>query len=494
MRLSYNWNTNRELADFSATDYIKNAAGVPTATSLFVQRIAGVAGGNAFIDATGTNYHTGNGIDPTLLTDAAALAHGGGGRTNYAGIDKSFGYEFQLSPWRSEKLLITMGGNYERADYVNKQWLSFRDGTFIGWNGGGGIKDNGYYYGVWTQAIWTPQKDLTITAGLRYDKQVIQDVYRELGGDQVLYRRLGTGPFTYEQLRFKDVSSKDVTPRVAANWRISDTQNLRAIYAKAFRAVPPQEVIRLPRDFGDAESEQIKDYEVIYNISPSFSTNLTVNAFRQSSNVVYAFNPSLPGSTTGGFTRGSGFTTSGLSADFRWIGIGWEFWSNATYYKLDRASDAFSFMKDYKAPGTPALPNMDKPLDSPTRLFKAGYSRYFDSGTSLSGELHYNGTITSLTPLNLNVNDPNPATPGTPNYLEHEVPSSTTVTVSCRQDFSRWGWKGGFGVLKISNLLDAKVNGVLNMDSQNWNANTYGKPTQLAGFGRQFSLQVGYKF
>lgn len=488
-KLSYNTNTNREMSDFSATQFLKDAAGNPTTTSLFMSRIAGVANGSAFIDAAGTNYRGGSGIDATLLTDAAALAHGGGGRTNYAGIDKSVGFEFQLTPYKRDTLMISVGGNYEKADYVNKQWLSMRDTTFIGWSNFGGIKDEGYYYGIWTQAIWNPATDLTITAGARYDRQVVQDAYRELGGDKILWRTVPGSPGVYEQIRVQDRASKDFTPRVALNWRIDHRSNLRVIYAQAFRAVPPQEIIRLPRDFGDAESEKVKDYEALYSTTFSNGLNLSLNAFRMEGNVVYAFSPA-----TNSFNRGSGWSNTGATAELRYVTPSLEVWANGTFSSLKRATDAFGFMKDYRTAGTPALPNMEKALDSPSTLAKAGASYRFESGTVLSGELIYNGSITSLRPVNLNPGDPQPTDPGQPNFLEHHVPSSVVANVTLRQDMGHFGWNGGFLLLKISNLLDSKAWGVLNMDMQNWNANTYAKPTQLPGFGRLITLQVGWSF
>lgn len=504
-RLSYNINTNREVADFGTDMFVLNTNGTPSTQSYFMARIGAMAGSSAIIGPNGETYKPSLAqFNVTSMSDAVANAHGGGGHTNYAGIDKSWGLDFQMSPLKTSAWLVSCGGNYEKADYYNKQWYNMRDGTFIGWTNSGGISDNGYYFGLWGQAIWTPIPALTFTGGARYDKQVVQDVHRQLGGDQMLYRLING---VYQEFRIKDKTSSDFTPRVAVNWRITDTSNLKVIYAQAFRAVPPQEIIRLPPDFGDAESEKTKDYEILYSTALSPFLNLSLNAFHLTGSVVYAWNASI---NPPGFNKGSGWSNTGLSADLKYLSkSGLEAWFNTSYYNLKRASDAFAFMRNYNANPTPAtlsnapaLPNMDMALDSPTMLAKGGVSYHFDKGTTLSGELYYNGEITSLAPVNLNVGDPNPGG-AQPNYLEHKVPASTSVNVAVRQDFEKLGIKGAFAQLKITNLLDAKVWGVLNMDMQGWGSNTtilkfdspnYTKPTQLPGFGRLITLQIGYTF
>lgn len=492
-RVSYNINTNREISDFSANDYARDAAGNPTATTLFMRRIAGIHSSNAFISSDGSVYKTGSGIDPALLTDAAARAHGGGGRTNYAGVDKSLGLDLQFTPYASEKLRWTAGGNYENADYVNKQWTSFRDGTFIGWSSFGGILDEGYYFGLWTQGIWTPSPRVTVTAGVRYDHQNVVDVYRQLGGDQLLYRRVGAGtaasPYQYVEFRFQNRKTTDVTPRLALNFRINDGSNLRLIYSEAFRAVPPQEIIRLPADLGDADSEKTRNYEAIYSVGLTDRLSATANVFHMKGNVVYAFNPDLPG-----FTKGSGWSNTGGSLSLTYVGGGLEAWSNLTLYSLKRATDAFSFVRDYKDPRTPALANMEKPLDSPTTLFKIGGSYRFGKGTTVAAETQYSGAITSIIPVNQNPGDPSPANPSQPNFVLHETPSSFSVDLTARQDLGAWGLRGAFLSLKIRNLLDGDVWGVLNQDQQGWDANTYARPSEIPGFGRALYVRFGYNF
>jgi outer membrane receptor protein involved in Fe transport len=359
--------------------------------------------------------------------------------------------------------------------------------VFIGWLNTGGITDRGYYYGLWAQAVWELSPTLTATLGARSDWQVIQDVYRQFGGDQVIHEQVGTA---YPELRRQNRRSHDFTPRLALNWRPSLSHNLRFIYSEAFRAVPPQEIIRLPRDFGDAESELTRNWEAIYSFFSPKGWKLSVNAFRLKGNVIYTFD-----SAGIGFTRGSGWSNTGGSVDFRrtWES-GWEAWANLTQYKLKRATDAYAFMRDYKTASNPPLPNQWLPLDSPESLAKLGSSSAFSTGTTLALEARYNGKITSLRPLDLNSGDPSPTQAGTPNYLLHSIPSSFTVDLHLRQDLKHFGWKGSHLAIGIHNLLDSKVWGVMNMDVQGWDKNTYSKPTQIPGFGRQWTLQLGYSY
>lgn len=482
-KLSTNLNTNREITDFGADQFLLDSNGLATTQSLFKNRIDG-AHAPKFIDDAGGLYGAGYGIDPRLLTDEAARAHGGGGRKNYAGVDKSWGLEFQVNHYVSN-LELNFGGNLEVARYCNKQWTSFRDGVFIGWLNTGGITDRGYYYGLWGQAIWEATPTLTWTLGVREDWQVIQDVYRQLGGDQVIHEQVGS---TYPELRRRNRRAHDFTPRLAMSWRPSRGHILRLIYSKAFRAVPPQEIIRLPRNFGDAESELTRNWEAIYSIFSPQRWKLSLNVFRLKGNVIYIFN-----SAGVGFTPGSGWSNMGGSVDVRrtWES-GWEAWANLTQYKLKRATDAYDFMLDYKTTGNPPLPNQWLPLDSPERLIKLGASRVISTDTTIALEARYNGPIISLRPVELNPGDPKPTQTGTPNFLQHSTPSSFSVDFHVRQDLKRFGWKGGHLAIGIHNLLDAKVWGVMNMDVQGWDKNTYSKPTQIPGFGRQWTLQVGY--
>jgi outer membrane receptor protein involved in Fe transport len=121
LRASYNVNTNREIADFSVTDSIRNPLGIGT-SSLNTGRIPGQFGNaNIFVrdNRTGRFVQYINAIDRTQLTDDAARRNGGGSQFNYAGVDKSFGLEGQIAPVKTKELYVSLGGNYENADYEN---------------------------------------------------------------------------------------------------------------------------------------------------------------------------------------------------------------------------------------------------------------------------------------------------------------------------------------------------------------------------------------
>jgi hypothetical protein len=96
--------------------------------------------------------------------------------------------------------------------------------------------------------------------------------------------------------------------------------------------------------------------------------------------------------------------------------------------------------------------------------------------------------------VNLNPGDPNPAAAEQPNYLEPRTPDSFNANANLRQDLDIVGWKGGFAVLKVTNVFGTRSWGVLNMDMQGWGSNTYWKPTRLPGFDRLIMVQVGFTF
>lgn len=511
LRASYNVNTNREIADFSLTDSIRGANGIGT-SSLNAGRIPGQFGNqNIFIrdNRTGRFIQYVNFIDRTLLTDDAARRNGGGSQFNYAGVDKSFGLEGQIAPVKTKELYVSLGGNYENADYENIQWFAHRNGNFIGWAPGGGIYDKGWYFGVWAQAIWTPFEALTVTAGARYDFQNVTDVGRQVGRD-LRYDRIIRGADTsYLPFRVQNRIAQDFTPRIAVNYRLSKDANLRLIYAQAFRAVPPQEIIRLPRetngDIPNAESEKLNNIDAIFSFKPTENLSFTLNGFYMDGNVVYSFAPA-----TQSFNRGSGWTNIGGSVAANLVlPSGLEVWANATYYALGRSTDAFGFMRDWKdttttdgTPVAPFLPNQRLPIDSPTLLAKAGFSYLFPSQTSIAAELYYNGSIQILTPTNNNLGELTPVpnrggVAGTTfdarNFVQYQIPSSFAMNLTLRQDLEPLGMKGFFILAKARNLLGTDVWGVLQMDAQgSWNSNTFNRPNQLPDFGRQFYIQFGY--
>ena len=489
LKFSYNLNSNREIADFSTTQYVRNADGrYNTSKSLFEARMAAGRFDGILLDNYGNYYNYKdrftNPYFSKYLTKAYADQNGGGAEFRYAGLDKSYGLEFQMTPYKSDMLNISFGGNYENAVYANYQGHFFRNNKLIGWNSG--IIDRGYYMGSWLQVIFDPIKDLTVIAGARYDYQNIVQVYRHLGGE-ILYRKVGNDTVKF---MFSEKLAKDFTPRIALNYRFSEDFNLRLIYSQAFRAVPPQEIIRLPATFtGSAESEKTYDYEAILNYNPIKELNLQLSGFYLKGNVVYQWNPAEMA-----FSKGSGWNNTGVSFAATYIKDNLEAWFNTTYYQLKRSSDAYAFMRDYKTSSNPALPNMEMALGSPTLLAKLGGSYSLPSQTTFAAEFYYNNEIKILTPVNLNVGDPNPIDPGQPNYLEYKVPASYYLNLAITQRFEFVNLNNLLLSLKVRNVLDSEVWNVLNMDMQGFDRNTYYKPNQIPDFGRRITLQLTYEF
>lgn len=514
-RLSYNINTNREISDFSTAD--RNPA---NNVSLYNTQIAypfGGANDNRFLkDENGKFYRYTSRVNRRLFSDSAVNVRGGGMYAQYAGIDKSVGFELQLTPYKSEKLTISTGGNVEIADYQNIQWFSYRDLSYVSARPGGGISDNGWYGGLWLQAIYKPTAKLSFTAGLRYDYQFISDVHRNLEGNLV-YRVLGAKNDTVAW-QIKNVVAQNFTPRIAGNYRFSDKFNMRLIYAQAFRAVPPQEVIRLP-DGADYQSEKTQNLEMILSYKAK-NWNIDFNTFYLENNVLYQFAP-----TTVSFNAGSSWNNSGATISVQHFGKNIDFWANSTYYfALNRPTDAFGFMRDWKNPrvGTGVvgtigsggiapiydpLPNSYKPLDSPTFLLKGGAAYRFNFGTSFGLEGYFNGSITAIFAANNNVGEANPASliqqgnqiivnpninPN--NFTEYKVPASFYTNLSIRHDFAPVGFKGLSINLKVINLFSSDVWNLLNADAQAWNSNIYTKPNQLPDFGRRFMFSLNYNF
>lgn len=514
-RLSYNFNTNREIGDFSNSD--RNPA---NGVSLYNTQIGfPFGGGNAnrwLRDERGRFYNYTTRLDRRLFSDSAVNVRGGGMYAHYAGMDKSVGFEFQMTPYKKEKLTVSMGGNFEIADYQNIQWFSYRDLGYVSSRPAGGISDNGWYYGAWLQAIYKPTQKLTFTAGLRYDYQMITDVYRNIEG-QMIYRVLGARNDTVAW-QVKNVEAQNFTPRVAANYRFSEKFNIRLIYAQSFRAVPPQEVIRLP-DGVDYQSEKTNNFEVIASYKTK-NWSLDLNTFYLENNILYQFSPA-----TTSFNKGSAWSNAGTTLTTQYLGRNFDIWATTTYYwGLQRPTDAFGFMRDWKNPrqGTGVvgtigsggvapiydpLPNQYKPLDSPTFLLKGGAAYKFKFGTSLALEGYFNGSITAIFAANNNVGELNPAkfiqqgnqiilnpNPNPNNYTEYQVPASFYANLTFRQDFAPIGFKGLFVMIKVNNLLNNDVWNLLNSDAQAWNSAIYTRPNQLPDFGRRFMLSLNYNF
>jgi outer membrane receptor protein involved in Fe transport len=303
----------------------------------------------------------------------------------------------------------------------------------------------------------------------------------------LLYRKVGNDTVEF---KFSEKLSKDFTPRIALNYKFNDDFNVRLIYPQAFRAVPPQEMIRLPATFtGQAESEKTYDYEAIINYNPLKELNLQLSAFYLKGNVVYQWNPAEMA-----FSKGSGWNNTGASFSANYIKDNLELWFNTTYYLLKRSSDAYAFMKDYKVTPKVPLPNMEKALDSPTLLAKFGGSYSLPSQTIFGLEFYYNNEILILTPTDLNVGDPIPAAAGQPNYKEYKVPASYYLNLTITQKFAFINMDNLSLQLKVRNLLDSEVWNVLNMDMQGFDKNTYYRPNQIPDFGRRITLQMTYEF
>ena len=468
-RVSYNINTNREITDFSTADRIGEK-------SLFHARLTGIYSGQRWLmDRNGGFYNYVATLDPVLFADETADAAGGGSQFHYAGVDKSVGLEFQFTPWQNDVFTLQAGANYEDARYENLQWYAHRNGDFIGWAPWGGITDKGWYAGGWLQATYRPAQRLFFIGGARYDYQKIDTVYRQLGGEQLYREQDGQ----YVPIRKDDAVAKDLSPRLSVNYYFNDTDNIRLIYAKAFRAVPPQELIRLPADFGEAKSEETENYEIIGAFKLSDRINMTLNVFHLESNIIYQWNPAVAA-----FSKGSGWRNTGGSAAFTYVNAGGlEAWSNLTLYRLRRPTNALQFMKDE--------PNRYKSLDSPGMLFKTGASYRTRTLTTVGAELYYNSSITMLAPGVNNVED----APLDVVYRVYEVPASFFFNLAIRQDLSVWGLNGWFCQLKVDNVLDTDVWYGLNMDAQSsWDYDLYSRPNQLPGFGRRFYAQLGARF
>jgi outer membrane receptor protein involved in Fe transport len=481
--------------DFSNQDFLLRADGTPQ-ISLGRRLALGFVALEAFIGPNGEVYKAGSGVDPALLTSEAIDAHGGGLQNHYSSLDTAWTFEAQANPVKTETLRLSAGGTYTRSEYDNPLWNSFRDGTFLGWHPLGGIAANGYAYGLWGQAIWMPSTRLTLTAGGRFDRQVVKDAHYHLGGDVLMYERIGTAPsFTYVPRVYSNRRATDFTPRLALEWSFRPRSSLRLIYAEAFRAVLPDDIVRLPRESGDAESERSKNYEAIVSLGPTESLNVSVNAFHLTGNVLYGGNFDFE---TRGYQygRGSGWDNTGASlvAQYR-NGRGGEAWLHATQYILRKPTDSFSFLRDYKAPGAPPLPLRKEALDSATTMVKAGASWWFATDTTVAGEAHFTGPTTILIPVNQNVGDPNPADVGQPNFARHETPNSVIVNLCLRQELRRWGLRGAIVTLGVRDAFDQRQWGALTQDEQqSWDMNTYARPGQLPSLGRRLYVQAGYIF
>jgi len=528
LRAGANIYNSSDLYYYSTSDYVLDATGKPNQVlidgkmqnqSLFRQRFFdnasdGMSTSKLIRKADGTYYDYNTDFRALANDQTANLIGGGGGTKRFAGSNKSVNLEFYMMPYKSEKLTVSVGANFENASYYNLHWFTWANNELFAYSSG--IADNGWYVGAWTQAFWTaiPHK-LSFTAGLRYDYQRINEVYRHLGGQQQYTVFNGNIiPF-----RKSNQNAADFSPRLSGNFYYSKSGNIRFVYSHAFRSVPPQEIIRLPFD-KVANSEQVENFELMITqkIKP-LNLDINLNAFYTFANTIYQWNAALHG-----FSDGQGWNNSGITLEARYQNKRLNLWANATLYQLNRATDSYSFMrnwkdtlnwkasnKDYNFRNYSLLPITQKPLDSPQLLVKFGGSYLFATQTSLAWEAYYNGEILTLIPTNQNINGVNPAAYipdnkgnpipnpdsnyiNAPNYLEYKVPASFFADVTLRQSLDKIGMKGLQMTLKVRNIFDQDVWYINNDDAQSFSASTYSKTNQLAGFGRRFMVGISKSF
>lgn len=482
---------------------------------------------------------------PTYLNYMAIM--GGGVIKRYASTAKTEGIEFQTTPYKFEskssiiKLFRFMtGGNMQSVNYINYQVNVGRSGLID--RRQQGIADDGRQFGLWTQFTTTFATDTTLVFGLRYDAQKINNVYRHqngmetdivnesltdpylktpsTGGNQPIVApgnpiNLTTpvnddfgnrAPSGYVQpFQRKNIVAEDKTPRIALiqNFKGTDT-TVKLMYAEAFRMVTPQEIIRLPRELGNAQSEKVRNKEINI-IQPFLKGALIFNLdyFRMTGSTIYAFNAattSFGQSPEWNNTGGSIATTYILDDKWR---------ANASYtsYQLRRPSDS-SFLNTLFTPKPQAL-------NSPTKLWKAAISRsIINNNYTISLEFYYNaeiylmenpprnnaqtlnndGTFRELPPFTLE--DRNASVylgsgigGGITRYRIWKVPASKFFNLTFSSNL------GNDLILVISakNVFNQKVLYPLDIESGSFTSPTQ-DTHQLLSFGREFYFKLGYRF
>lgn len=475
---SYNYNTNREIVDFDLENSIKQLnkyfvnAGLDTIKK---QSYAAFVIDHNGKYSDGKNRYTeliSESVTKEAISEQTIIASGEGTRYNYYGIDKVLSFDFQITPLKKDKYNLMLGGNLNFADYNNYKNYLYRNNKLVGWYKSGGITDNGYTYGLFLQFIWSPVKNLTLTTGLRYDYQYVSEAYKQLGGKKkyIATEWLNSIPVAFKAEGLSNRTAMDITPRLAANYNISGNSTLRLQYGQAFRAVPPQEILRLPSDYGDAKSEKTVNYDVIFSTCFFNKIYLVVNGFYIKGSELYQFTPGK------GFSKGSGWENTGGTISMRcYPRKGIEFWINFTKYSLERATDAYDFLE--------GRPNEYRALDSPELLIKTGGSIMLSKIASIACEFFYNNEIQSL--------HPSPPESSVMWNL-HKIPASSKFNLAVNFDFSRLKLKGLRASLKLENVFNSKVWSVLPTEAENWNESRYEKPHQLPGFGRILKLKISY--
>ena len=303
----------------------------------------------------------------------------------------------------------------------------------------------------------------------------------------------------------KNYVAEDKTPRIALiqNFPATDS-TIKLLYAEAFRMVTPQELIRLPRDQGNARSEKIYNSEINF-IQGLFKNSLILNFdfFRMRGSTIYAFNSSQNAfSSTPGWENQGGSLASTFRPDEKWR-IGGSF----TSYKLRRPSDV-SFLNALFTPGPQAL-------NSPTKLWKANVSRsILKDMFSITLEFYYNseihlmqnppstyeqtrnddGSFRDLMPLN--GERTNASTylgtgvgSGSTRYRVWKVPETKFFNLT----FSSNVGNDLILIVSAKNIFNQKVFYPLDIESGSF-ANPTLSPNQLIGFGRELFIKLGYRF
>jgi len=474
------------------------------------------------------------------------IANGGGLVKRYASTAWADGIEFQLTPYKFESktsnlknLRYMIGGNLQAVKYINYQGMQGRNGYVE--RRAQGIADDGRQYGFWNQLTMTFRTETSLILGVRYDAQKIYNVYRHQNGyeNDIAYESItepflrnpvtggrpfigpgstvnvstpvrdlqgNTIAFGYVQpFQRKNFTAEDITPRIAVvqNFPKSDT-TIKLMYSEAFRMVTPQELIRLPRDQGNAESEKVYNKEI--NVIQGFLKSrlyLNLDYFNLKGSTIYAFNAAATAfSSTPGWENTGGSASVSYRPDNFWR-VGGSF----TSYKLRRPSDV-SFLNVFFTPPPQAL-------NSPTKLIKLFISRsILDDKYSIALEFYYNNEIHLMQnpPANFTQTRNSDGSYYDLMPLEGErTNASTYFGPGVGQGITRYRvWKvpeskffnltfssniGNDLILVISgkNIFNQKVFYPLDIESGSF-TNPTQTPYQLRGFGREVFIKLGYRF
>lgn len=474
----------------------------------------------------GVNSATNKIADPNFTT--SLLAYGGNVQNKIRGTSRANGTEFQITPFNSkfsgllESVRFMTGGNAQNVDYINYQGLVGADNIVYRYNQG--VKANGKQFGAWSQLTLNFTTNTSLIAGLRYDYQKIERVYRYEAGnpnfmayetalDSVSKSSLASPsfiPFTdpvinstqsnyilqagnYTQpLQRKDVVAHNSTPRMALVQNIpSLAMTVKLIYSEAFRMVTPQEVIRLPASLGNATSEKLYNREIVF-INNFLKNRLTtsVNGFHINGSTIYAQQVTTLALTASPPWSNTGATFTALYL----INNQWRISAGHTTYQLRRPNDNHLLG--------------DIGINSPEKLWKAAISRsILDDKYSVSLEYYYNSEIyttysppTSVSSV-LKSNGTFYAPPPLPGETQNPFPGQNSVLRVWKvppSSFFNFTFSSNIGndlilVISSKNIFNQKVYSLIDVNSEA--INTPSLPThQLLGFGREVYFKLGYRF